>query len=120
MVAIGPTFEKWDMVDEASYQRQKEEEQARMIAVLEKRFPGFTQAVRYAEAATPRTIERYTMKNGGAVAGAQADAGAADMFRRLHTRTEWDNLYCCGESTVMGTGTPTVTTSGLSAANAPP
>lgn len=40
------------------------------------------------------------------------------MFRRLHTRTEWDNVYCCGESTVMGTGTPTVTTSGLSAANA--
>jgi len=40
------------------------------------------------------------------------------MFRRLHTRTEWDNLFCCGESTVMGTGTPTVTTSGLTAANA--
>ena len=40
------------------------------------------------------------------------------MFLRLHTRTEWDNLLCCGESTVMGTGTPTVTTSGLSAANA--
>lgn len=27
-------------------------------------------------------------------------------------------LYLCGESTVMGTGTPTVTTSGISAANA--
>ena len=26
--------------------------------------------------------------------------------------------FCCGESTVMGTGTPTVTTSGLAAANA--
>ncbi len=39
------------------------------------------------------------------------------MFKRLHTRTEWDNLFCCGESTVMGTGTPTVTTSGLTAAN---
>lgn len=40
------------------------------------------------------------------------------MFRRLHTKSEWDNLFYCGESTVMGTGTPTVTTSGLSAANA--
>ena len=40
------------------------------------------------------------------------------MFKRLHTRSEWNNLYYCGESTVMGTGTPTVTTSGLSAANA--
>ena len=40
------------------------------------------------------------------------------MFHRLHTRSEWDSLYYCGESAVMGTGTPTVTTSGLSAANA--
>ena len=71
----------------------------------------------YAEVATPRTIERYTMKNGGAVAGPKQMLGQ-HMFRRLHTRTEWDNLFCCGESTVMGTGTPTVTTSGLSAANA--
>jgi len=40
------------------------------------------------------------------------------MFHRLHTRSKWDSLFFCGESTVMGTGTPTVTTSGLSAANA--
>ena len=40
------------------------------------------------------------------------------MLNRLHTRSEWNNLFCCGESTVMGTGTPTVTTSGISAANA--
>ena len=64
----------------------------------------------------PRTIERYTLKNGGAVAGPKQMLGQ-HMFRRLHTRTEWDNLLCCGESTVMGTGTPTVTTSGLTAAN---
>jgi len=56
------------------------------------------------------------MKNGGAVAGPKQMLGQ-HMFHRLHTRTEWDNLFCCGESTVMGTGTPTVTTSGLTAAN---
>lgn len=117
VVAIGPTFERWDAADAVSYQAMKKKEQARLIAVLEKRFPGFAQAVRHAEVATPRTIERYTMKNGGAVAGPKQMLGQ-HMFRRLHTRTEWDNLLCCGESTVMGTGTPTVTTSGLSAANA--
>jgi prolycopene isomerase len=84
---------------------------------LERRFPGFSGAIRFSEVATPRTIERYTMKNGGAVAGPKQMLGQ-HMFRRLHTRSEWDNLYYCGESTVMGTGTPTVTTSGLSAANA--
>ena len=117
VVAIGPTFECWDTSDPAEYQRKKQKEQARLIGVLEKRFPGFEKAVRYAEVATPKTIERYTLKNGGAVAGPKQMLGQ-HMFRRLHTRTEWDNVYCCGESTVMGTGTPTVTTSGLSAANA--
>lgn len=117
VIAIGPTFEKWDDEDSLSYQNKKKMEQKRLIAVLEKRFLGITQAVRYAEVATPRTIERYTLKNGGAVAGPKQMLGQ-HMFRRLHTRTEWDNLFCCGESTVMGTGTPTVTTSGLSAANA--
>lgn len=117
VVAIGPTFESWDTSDKEEYLKKKQKEQSRLISVLEKRFPGFEKAVRYAEVATPRTIERYTLKNGGAVAGPKQMLGQ-HMFRRLHTRTEWDNLFCCGESTVMGTGTPTVTTSGLSAANA--
>ena len=117
IIAIGPTFEAWKDLDRNSYMLKKKREQDRLIAVLEKRFPGFSQAVRYAEVATPKTIERYNMKNGGAVAGPKQMLGQ-HMFKRLHTRTEWDNLFCCGESTVMGTGTPTVTTSGLSAANA--
>jgi prolycopene isomerase len=117
VVAIGPTFENWDTQDNAEYRDKKQTEQQRLISVLEKRFAGFSNAVRYAEVATPKTIERYTLKNGGAVAGPKQMLGQ-HMFRRLHTRTEWDNLFCCGESTVMGTGTPTVTTSGLSAANA--
>lgn len=117
VVAIGPTFEQWGNRGEEEYQSQKQREQQRMVSVLENRFPGFAGALRYAELATPQTIERYTMKNGGAVAGPKQMLGQ-HMFHRLHTRTEWDNLYCCGESTVMGTGTPTVTTSGLSAANA--
>jgi prolycopene isomerase len=117
VVAIGPTFEQWNGLDRKDYLQKKKKEQERLVAVLEKRFPGIGQAVRYAEVATPKTIERYNMKNGGAVAGPKQMLGQ-HMFRRLHTRTEWDSLFCCGESTVMGTGTPTVTTSGLSAANA--
>ncbi len=117
VVAIGPSFARWAERGTPEYQQQKFAEQQRLIAVLEKRFPGFSQAVRSAELASPRTIERYTMKNGGAVAGPKQMLGQ-HILHRLHIRTEWDNLYCCGESTVMGTGTPTVTTSGLSAANA--
>ena len=117
VIAIGPTFEKWEELADEAYGTRKERERARLIGVLEHRFPGFAKAVRFSEVATPRTIERYTMKNGGVVAGPKQSLGQ-HMFRRLHTRTEWDTLFCCGESTVMGTGTPTVTTSGISAANA--
>lgn len=115
--AIGPTLENWAGADEAGYAEMKERERVRLIAVLEKRFPGFTEAVRFSEVATPRSIERYTMKKGGAVAGPKQMLGQ-HMFHRLHTKSEWESLYYCGESTVMGTGTPTVTISGLSAANA--
>lgn len=117
VIAIGPTFELWDTPDKAVYRQKKEKEQERLLAVLERRFPGFIAGTRFTEVATPRTIERYTLKNGGAVAGPKQMLGQ-HMFRRQHIRTQWDNLFCCGESTVMGTGTPTVTTSGLSAANA--
>lgn len=93
VVAIGPSFEGWDTSDNAEYQNKKQKEQLRLISVLEKRFPGFEKAVRYAEVATPRTIERYTLKNGGAVAGPKQMLGQ-HLFRRLHTRTGWENLFC--------------------------
>ncbi|NCC49556.1 MAG: FAD-dependent oxidoreductase, partial [Clostridia bacterium] len=115
VMAIGPSLKTWSS-DPVEYRQQKDQETRRMVQLLGRRFPGFDQAVRFAEVATPRTIERYTLKNGGAVAGPKQMLGQ-HMFKRLHTRSDWPNLYCCGESTVMGTGTPTVTTSGLSVAN---
>lgn len=116
VTAIGPSFRDWPETGTEAYEEAKAEETERLIRVLEKRFPGYRQALRYSELASPRTIERYTLKNGGAVAGPKQMLGQ-HMFKRLKTRTEWDNLFLCGESTVMGTGTPTVTTEGLSAAN---
>ena len=117
VMAIGPSFENWDDLTPNDYRLKKEKEKMRLIGVLEKRFPGYKNAIRHSEVATPKTIERYTLKNGGAVAGPKQMLGQ-HMFKRLHIRTRWKNLVCAGESTVMGTGTPTVTTSGISAANA--
>jgi len=117
VAAIGPSFEKWDPENTLEYSQKKEKEKIRLLGVLEKRFPGITNGVRYAEVATPATIERYTNKNGGSVAGPKQMIGQ-HMFKRMHTKSGWDTLFCCGESTVMGTGTPAVTVSGLSAANA--
>lgn len=117
VMAIGPSFGIWDRSDRAGYAARKAAERARLLAVLERRFPGISGHVRHAEVGTPATIERYAMKRGGAVAGPKQRLGQ-HMFRRLHIRTEWKNVFACGESTVMGTGTPAVTTSGISAANA--
>lgn len=117
VMAIGPSFEKWDTTDRAEYLRKKENEKKRLLHVLERRFPGISSQIKYCEVATPRTLERYTNKNNGSVAGPLQKIGQ-HMFRRLHTRSKWNNLFYCGESTVMGTGTPAVTVSGLSAANA--
>lgn len=112
---IGPSFRTWNRDDREGYETMKAEETERLLAILERRFPGFHDAVLYAELATPATLERYLMKR--AVAGPKQAIGQ-HMFKRLHTRTEFPNLFACGESTVMGTGTPTVTTSGIAAANA--
>ena len=117
VIAIGPTFAKWDKENKAHYQEQKEAEIKRLTDVLERRFPGFGETIKYSELATPISLERYLLKKDGAVAGPKQMLGQ-HLFKRLHIRSRWMNLYCCGESTVMGTGTPTVTTSGLSAANA--
>ncbi|MCX5775996.1 MAG: NAD(P)/FAD-dependent oxidoreductase, partial [Firmicutes bacterium] len=116
LLAIGPSLVSWKTTDPAEYQRLKDVEKTRLLDVLEKRFPGFKKAVKFTEVASPRTIERFANKNGGAVAGPLQKLGQ-HMFKRWHTRSEWDNLFYCGESTAMGTGTPTVTISGLTAAN---
>jgi len=128
VMAIGPSFREWgkcecnnhncmDDKKQYCYRNQKKEETGRLLSVLEKRFPGFNHGLIYCELATPQTIERYTMKNGGAAAGPKQMLGQ-HMLLRQPIRTRFENLYVCGESTTMGTGTPTVTTSGIAAANA--
>ena len=94
----------------------KKEETERILTTLERHLPGFHKALRYNTLATPTTIERYTMKPGGTVTGPKHCMGQ-ELLKRPHARTKWENLFMCGESTVMGTGSPSVTISGVSAAN---
>lgn len=121
VMAIGPSFRKWPTPEEpdyrsSSYERAKKEETERILTTLEKHLPGFRKALRYNTLATPTTIERYTMKPGGSVTGPKHCMGQ-ELLKRPHARTKWENLFMCGESTVMGTGSPSVTISGISAAN---
>jgi len=123
VAAIGPSFKSWPDSDAGGkyrtkeYLEQKQAEAERMVGVLEKNFPGFKKGLKHLEISSPATIERYTMKNWGCVAGPKQSIGQ-HMFNRLHVKSDWDCLFCCGESCTMGTGSPAVTVSGISAANA--
>ncbi|MCF7933446.1 MAG: FAD-dependent oxidoreductase [Spirochaetia bacterium] len=121
IMAIGPTFQKWPHPEDPEYDSDeylvlKDQETARIMAVLEDHIPGFRAAVRYHSLATPSSIEYYTLKNGGSVAGPKQAMGQ-DLLKRHPAATQWKNLFVCGEGTVMGTGSPAVTISGVSAAN---
>lgn len=121
VITIGPSFREWpkgfkNNYHSEEYKKAKEEEANRILNVLEKRFPGFKEKLCCYELATPSTLEKYIMKEGGAVAGPKQQLGQ-HMLKRLHTKSCINGLFHCGESTVMGTGTPAVTVSGVSAAN---
>ena len=121
IIAIGPTFKEWPKglkndYKTAEYREMKEIEKNRILNVLERRFPGFKENLCHVELSTPTTLNRYVLKEGGSVAGPKQKLGQ-HMLKRLKTKSEISNLFNAGESTVMGTGTPAVTISGISAAN---
>ena len=121
VMVIGPSLRTWPRPWEKekskeAYLQGKAEETARLLGILDNHFPGFSSHVRVSELATPTTIERYTMKEKGSVAGPKQAMGQ-DLLHRQRARGIWRRFYHCGESTVMGTGSLAVTISGISAAN---
>lgn len=120
---IGPSIgNKWPTPSDPSYHGEaykaaKRAEADRMIALVEKRWPGFTAGIRSQIEGSPTTIERYLSKPRGSVAGPKQRMGQHLIFRPS-AHSPRAGLYLAGEGTVMGTGTPAVTVSGISAANA--
>jgi prolycopene isomerase len=125
VIAIGPSFLSWpepsskeynDKNYRLEYESMKDREAVRLINFIDSHFPGFKNGIHFHEIATPTTIERYILKNKGSVAGPKQRMGQ-QLLKRQHAKTLWKNLFVCGESTVMGTGTPAVAISGISAAD---
>lgn len=122
---IGPSFRTWPLLEalakgdnkvREAYETAKQEEAERIIGYLASYYPAFKANLVDWEIGSPVTIERYALKNKGSVAGPKQMVGQ-DLMHRQHAETRWKNLFCCGESTTMGTGTPAVVISGLSAAD---
>ncbi len=119
--AIAPNMCQWPRPDDPGYQSedyeaQKQREAEQILDQIEQHIPGFRKLIRTLIVGTPSTIERYLLKNGGAVGGPKNQIGQ-EMLKRLHARSEWKMLYFCGDSTTMGTGAPATTVSGVGVAN---
>ena len=121
VMAIAPNKCAWPHPNDpgyhsVEYETQKQHEAERMLDQIEQHIPGFRQHLRTLIIGTPTTIERFLLKNGGAVGGPKNQIGQ-EMLKRLHARSEWKHLYFCGDSTVMATGAPATAVSGVGAAN---
>ncbi len=121
MTAILVSRDKWPQPGDPEYQsedykRRKEQAAEEVLNQIEAKYPGFRKHIKVMEVATPSTIERFALKNWGCVGGPKQSIGQ-EMLKRLHARSDWKNLYLCGDSTVLGIGAVAVTASGVGAAN---
>jgi len=121
VTVVQPSMDRWPRPwDPAyrseAYRRRKQSEAEKLLDQVEKHFPGLRRHIRVMEVGTPSTIERFTRKNWGAVGGPKMMMGQ-ELLHRLKARSEWKNLYLCGDSTVMGIGIPATSVSGVGAAN---
>lgn len=119
---IAPTGEKkwprpWDPLYQSDdYNEMKEQKADEILEGLEKYIPNLRKHIEVKEIATPSTLERFTLKNWGNVGGPKQMMGQ-DIYNRPHARCEFKNLYLVGDSTTLGEGVVSVTSSGIGAAN---
>jgi phytoene dehydrogenase-like protein len=121
--ASGSSMEgrEWPRPGDPSYQSEgyyedKKKAAEKALDHLEVHFPNLRKHIRVLEVGTPATVERFTLRKKGCVGGPKQMMGQ-EMLRRLKARSEWKNLYLCGDSTVLGEGVVAVTSSAVGAAN---
>lgn len=83
-----------------------------MLDIAERRLPGLRKSLRFVEAATPRTLERYTRNTAGAAYGFDVSPDQVGPGR-LDNRTPLPGLFLAGHWTRPGGGVEGVVRSGL-------
>ncbi len=79
VVSLNGRYADWQRLDEADYQREKARLVEESIGALERYIPGVRAKIDWSEAATPRTIERYTTHQGGTSFGTKFEGLKVSM-----------------------------------------
>lgn len=105
-------MEEWQGLSPQDYQHKKEVVAERLIARLEKIFPGLSDGLDYQEVGTPRTHRRFLGRDDGTY-GPIPQRKLAGLLGMPFNRTAIAGLYCVGDSTFPGQGLNAVAFSGF-------
>jgi len=100
VASLNARHEDWARLSEAEYEQHKQRLIDQSIEVLERHIPGVRSLIDWTEAATPRTIERYTQHFGGSSFGTKFEGlkASMDMPRRI------PGLYHAGSVGIIMSG----------------
>ncbi|MBI4626285.1 MAG: NAD(P)/FAD-dependent oxidoreductase [Verrucomicrobia bacterium] len=79
VVSLNGQYGDWAKLSDADYEREKQRLIDESLAALEKFIPGVRAKIDWTEAATPRTIERYTTHAGGTAFGTKFEGLKVSM-----------------------------------------
>jgi prolycopene isomerase len=105
-------MEEWQGLSPQDYQHKKEAVAEKLIARLEKIFPGLSEGLDYQEVGTPRTHRRFLGRDDGTY-GPIPQRKLAGLLGMPFNRTAIAGLYCVGDSTFPGQGLNAVAFSGF-------
>jgi phytoene dehydrogenase-like protein len=102
----------WAGLDRDAHERQKAEYAERMRSALRRALPRAADALVHAEFATPRSFQRYTRRNQGAVGGPPVRRGNS-VFFAVGSDALGPGLWLVGDSVFPGQGTMAVVLSAM-------
>jgi len=112
-VKLDSSYEYWKKLSEDSerYKAEKEQIADKVIALLDRRFPGLASQVEMFDVATPMTFERYTGNWRGSYMGWASTTESLNI-RMSKTLSGLGNFYMAGQWVEPSGGTPAAVMSG--------
>jgi phytoene dehydrogenase-like protein len=115
VIMMATEYEYWERLrkNDAQYKTEKEQLADRVVALLDKRFPGLAGQVEMRDVASPTTFVRYTGNWKGSFEGWQVTPKTWSMGQTMRkTLPGLDKFYMAGQWVEPGGGLPAVAMSG--------